>query len=103
MTVDPSNLVSNKCSLHWLDTENKDRIIFVDQDRTRSVQDKENNGSLSVPTESDVDVNTVKSLSPDRVPSQQETSIKTEPQPDPLGKSAVCRHYYKMHKQKKKK
>uniref|UniRef100_A0A8B7TIX7 Sperm-associated antigen 17 n=1 Tax=Castor canadensis TaxID=51338 RepID=A0A8B7TIX7_CASCN len=66
------------------DTENKDRIIFVDQDRTRSVQDKENNGSLSVPTESDVDVNTVKSLSPDRVPSQQETSIKTEPQPDPL-------------------
>uniref|UniRef100_A0A8C8ZXV7 Sperm associated antigen 17 n=1 Tax=Prolemur simus TaxID=1328070 RepID=A0A8C8ZXV7_PROSS len=73
------------------DVETKDKIIFVDPNWSTSVQDKESNGEPSDPSQTDANSmkypgsNNMKASSPDnRELSEQETSVKTQPQPEPL-------------------
>uniref|UniRef100_A0A8C5UMS4 Sperm associated antigen 17 n=1 Tax=Microcebus murinus TaxID=30608 RepID=A0A8C5UMS4_MICMU len=73
------------------DVETKDRIIFVDPNWSTSVQNKESNGRPSDPSQTVAngmqypDLNNMEAVGPDnRELSEQETSGKTQPQPEPL-------------------
>lgn len=73
------------------DTETKDRILFVDQNMPVSVQDDESSKEPSDPSQADAsnmqhsDSNNKKSLDPDdRELSEQDNSLKTQLQSEPL-------------------
>lgn len=83
---------SNRCLLHCLDIETKDRIIFVDQNLSMYMQNDETRDPTDL-TQPDDDgmkfynSNNKKSLDPEnRELSDQEASLKSPPQPEPVGK-----------------
>lgn len=92
MIVNFSSIISNEFSLNWLDTETKDRILFVDQNWSTSVQEDEITKEPSDACQSDSnnrkhsDPNRKEPLDPDNIqPSEQETSLKTQVQSGPSG------------------
>ncbi|XP_012498879.1 PREDICTED: sperm-associated antigen 17 [Propithecus coquereli] len=83
--------ISTQKAKQQADAETKDRTIFVDPNWSTSVQDKESSGEPSDPSQTDADstkypdLNNMKALGPgNRQLSEQETSVETQPQPEPL-------------------
>lgn len=98
MIVNFSSIMSNGFSSNWLDTETKDRILFVDQNWSTSVQEDEISKEPSDARQSDSnnmkhsDPNSKEPLDPDNMQlSGQETSVKTQVQSGPSGEqTCVC-------------
>lgn len=92
MTVSFSSIVSNRFSLNWLDTETKDRILFVDQNWSTSVQEDEITKEPSDAPQSDSnnmkhsDPNSKEPIDPDNIQlSEKEISLKAQVQSGPSG------------------
>ena len=84
MIVDFSSIVSDGVSLNWLDTEAKDRILFVDQNWSMLVQEDEVSKEPSDPSRSgsnkmkQSDPNSKEPLDYENIElSEQETSLRT--------------------------
>ena len=93
MIVHLSSIVSYGSSLHCLDSGIKDRILFLDQNWSTSMQDDEINKEPSDPSQPHTnnmkysDLDNRKSLDSNyREPSEQENSLKSQLQPQPLSK-----------------
>lgn len=86
MIVDFSSIVSDGVSLNWLDTEAKDRILFVDQNWSMLVQEDEVSKESSDPSQSgsnkmkQSDPNSKESLDYENIELSEQTSLRTQRQ-----------------------
>lgn len=106
MIANFSSSMSNEYSLPWLDTEPKDRTIYVDPNWSTPLQDSEISGdvsTLNLPDADDVrhyDPISMQPLFSDNGELlEEEGSVKTQPRPEPLSKG-VYGDTFNMHKQK---
>lgn len=93
MIVNFSRIVSNEYSLPWLDTEHKDRTIYVDPNWSTSLQDTEISRDVSTFNLPDADdIRRYDSISMQPLVSdngellEEEGGVKTQPQPEPSRK-----------------
>lgn len=93
VVADFSSVSAHESSLHWLDTEPKDSVLFMDPNWSTYVQDSEIKNQTSNPSEpySDnmkhSDPSNEKPSEPNNgVPSEKEASVESQPQSEPLGK-----------------